>query len=181
MLNWQGLNYNIADGQRLDRTRMAVVVALLIFLSGLFSYLTIDRFARRQEKFEKEISKLNAFQERINTLSNQSKEQKEQIERKKKQWGARVKFANLLIQEKNFSYITTLDRLESLLPAGVFIEEIAMKNGHDRPINFTLKADSYDTLLKTYGKISQRFDLTINKEFESAGLFTARLKVSHIK
>lgn len=181
MVNWRGLHYNIASGQSVDRTRTSVVAAVLIILSGLFIYLAVDRVAANQEKFETEINKLNAFEERINTLSEQTKAQKEKINRQKKQWGARVKYANLLIQEKNFSYIETLDQLESLLPAGVFIEEITLKNGRDKPIHFTLKADSYDTLLKTYGKISQRFDLTISKEFESVGLFTARLKVSQVK
>ena len=177
MVNWQGLNYNIAEGQKLDRIRMAVVVSVLLILCGLFIHLALNRLAANREKFEQERNRLNVFQERIDTLSDQIKTYKKQIDRQKKQWGSRVKFANLLIQDKSYSFIKTLNLLESLMPAGIYIEEIALKNGPTKPITFTLKADTYDILLKTYGKISQKFDLTIMKEFESAGLFTARLRV----
>ena len=122
MLNWQGLNYNIADGQKLHRTRMGIAVLLLVIFSGLFIYLAVDRFAANREKFEQEIIKLNAYEERIDTLSDQTKAYKDQIDRMKRQWGSRVKLANLLIQEKSYSYTKTLDLLETLLPTGVFIE-----------------------------------------------------------
>ena len=181
MLIWQGINYNIANGQKLDRTRIGMVVLLLVVFSGLFIYLALDRFMTNREKFEQEIIKLNAYKERIDILSDQAKDYKDRIDRLKKQWGSRVKFANSLVSQKTYSYIKILDLLETLLPAGVFIEDISLKNGQDTPVNFTLKADSYDILLRTYGKISHKFDLTITKEIESGGLFTARLRVSNKK
>ena len=160
---------------------MGIAVLLLVIFSGLFIYLAVDRFAANREKFEQEIIKLNAYEERIDTLSDQTKAYKDQIDRMKRQWGSRVKLANLLIQEKSYSYTKTLDLLETLLPTGVFIEEISLRNGQSKPIGFTLRADSYDILLRTYGKISQKFDLTITKESESGGLFTARLRVNNKK
>ncbi|HLP57764.1 MAG TPA: hypothetical protein VK186_03000 [Candidatus Deferrimicrobium sp.] len=171
--------YNIADNKRIDYLKfgfyssLAVLASLVFIAVGIGNLWSSDREIRLQKEQSQhdlqEIEKLNK--------DNQSREQN--VAKLKKEWKARVDFANWLITEKQFSVIEKLELLEKKLPEGVFFVQLSLDVANPSQIRIIIAADSLSRLIEAYHNFSA-YQPVIQDEKEEDGLLKAGLVLHFI-
>ena len=85
-------------------------------------------------------------------------------------------FTNRLIDSNTFSIVTKLDILEEMLPVGLSIQSLQMKNNKRSEVVLKIHAHSFPKLVDLYRQLN-RFDMKIKNESEVDGAYQANLTV----
>lgn len=168
------IRYNIADKKKIDYlkfTSYSILVALIslaFIIVGISNLWSSDKHIRQQKD--------QALQDRqeIEVLIKENSKREEDVAKRKKEWKARVDFANWLVKEKLFSVTGKLDVLEKNLPEGVFFDEVYMEVENFSQLRIVIAANSLARLIEAYGNFSG-YQPTIQNEKEEDGLLKAGL------
>lgn len=168
--------YNIAPRKQVDCRRLAgrcaaLFLAALLIDGAAIGYL--QRQARRQENRREESHRTEG---RLRELAERSSQFQVDIVSQKVKWSARLAAANQLIRRKNFSFISRLNRLESLFPADVRLLSLTLVNAEDGKLGLTLAAPGFAQLVECYRRLAP-YQLVVTSEAEKEGLFEANLQL----
>jgi cell division protein FtsB len=170
------IRYNIANRKKIRYRRFVFISAVLAVLALGFAAVGVLNLSTTSKRFRDKKEVLSAYEEKIRNKSQENKENNTQIKQIKNKWKNEIKFANDLIKDKTFPFLEKLDKLEALLPAGVYISKIALETSAGSNLRFGIAAISSAKLTETY-KIFLPFDLAIQKENNSGGLYKAELQI----
>ncbi len=170
------IRYNIADNKKIDYFRFALFATLLIALSVLFIKVGVDMLSSTAEQFQAEKDELRAYKEKIEDINKREVEQRQAIQKIKTRWNKKRRFLNALIDDKLFPYTRKLDKLEELLPAGVFINKVILNTKAKDTVQLGISAISAQKLLEAY-KVFLKYQLAIAGEAEKDGLFKANMTI----
>ena len=168
------IRYNIAEKKKIDYLRFGIVCGLVLVLSFVFIMLGISNLWSSDKRAQDQEAALQKAEQEIEKLTKETDHLKIDVTKKKSLWRQRVKFANSLIREKEFSIIEGLNVLEKHLPEGVFFTQFSMNIEASSNIQIGLAADSLHRLIKAYDALSE-FQKTVKNEMEEEGLFKANL------
>jgi Tfp pilus assembly protein PilN len=173
------IRYNIAVRKKIQYLRFILISAILFVFSLGFATVGIVNLSTSAKRFHDKKEKLRNIEEKLREKREANKKNKAQIDQIKKKWRKEIKFANDLIKNKTYPFLEKLDKLEELLPAGVYISKIALDSKAGSSLNFNIAAVSSAKLMEAYKTFSPlHFNLAIQKEYNAGGLYKAQL---HIK
>lgn len=176
------IRYNIAKNKKINYLRFFLLTGILLVISIGFLLVGMKALATSAKQFRNKKNELKICQEANEAKARKNQEQKKEIEKIKQKWKSRRQFANELVNNKTFPFLEKLDKIEELLPAGVYIKNITLsvKNGAD--IQFNLAAISSHKLIEAFNVFSD-YDLDISREDLKDGLYNAsmRIKLGSIK
>lgn len=170
------IRYNIANKRKIDYFKFILISAVLVVLSVMFIVVSLNQLAAAARQFQEEKDELRAYQEKIEGINERNEQLKQEIQKIKKKWGKKRRFLNALIDDRLFSYIPKLDKLEKLLPAGVFISSITLSTKGNDNVELGIGAVSAQKLLEAY-KTFLKYNMVISNETESSGLFKATIRI----
>ena len=120
------IRYNIAKKKKINYLRFFLLTGILLVISIGFILLGVKTLSTTAKQFQDKKNELKICQEEKQTKARKNKQQKSEIENIKKNWHKRRQFVNSLVNNKTFPFLEKLDKLEELLPAGVFIRDITL-------------------------------------------------------
>ncbi|UCH96892.1 MAG: hypothetical protein JSV88_08585 [Candidatus Aminicenantes bacterium] len=170
------IRYNIANNKKIKYLRFILFSGILLVLSLGFLILGVTNLSTTSKRFRDKKEELRTYEEKLKETTQKNKEYKEQISAIKRKWGKQRKFANSLIDGKLFSYLEKLDKLEELLPAGVFISRLTLNAESGDRVQFTIAAISSAKLMEAYRAFLE-YNLSIQKESLVEGLYRANLQI----
>ncbi len=170
------IRYNIAKKKKINYLRFFLLTGILLVISIGFILVGVKTFSTSAKQFRNKKNELKICQEAKQEKTRKNKEQKKEIEDIKRKWGKRRQFANELVNNKTFPFLEKLDKLEELLPAGVFIKDITLSTEGGAYIQFNLAAISSSKLLEAY-RAFLKYNLAIQKEDLKDGLYNANMKI----
>jgi Tfp pilus assembly protein PilN len=170
------IRYNIAKKKKINYLRFILLSGILSVLSVGFILVGVKTFTTSAKQFQEKKNELKICQEDKQTKARKNKEQENEIKNIKKKWNSKRKFANNLVNNKTFPFLEKLDKLEELLPAGVFIKDITLSTETGAHIQFNLAAISSAKLMEAYRTFS-KYNLEIPKEVLKDGLYNATMKI----
>jgi hypothetical protein len=170
------IRYNIAKKKKINYLRFILLSGILLVLSVGFILVGVKTLSTTAKQFQDKKNELKICQEEKQTKAKKNKEQKNEIENIKKKWQKRRRFANNLVNNKTFPFLEKLDKLEELLPAGVFIRDITLSTKGGANIQFNLAAISSTKLLEAY-RAFLKYNLVIQREDLKDGLYNANMKI----
>ena len=170
------IRYNVANRKKIHYLRFSLISAILLVLALGFAAVGILSLSMTAQRFQDKKKVLRTYEDKIREKSQKNRENKAQIDRIKNQWKKEIKFANDLIRDKTYPFLEKLDKLEGLLPAGVYISKIALETDSGSNLRFVIAAISSAKLTEAYN-IFWPYHLTIPKENQAGGLFKAELQI----
>jgi hypothetical protein len=168
------IHYNLAGTRKIDSRAFALILALLVLATLLFSagtYFNLSR-QRQQEGIEKKAFGPIAL--RLAGLERRTRQQQTEIAAWKKTWEKKLAFANWLIARTSFSFIARLDFLEKACGAGMSVCQLSLANEPAGPVQMTVSALAQNELLRFYKKLLP-YELTIANENQMAENYQANL------
>jgi len=171
------MKFNIAKNKKLDVPRLIAFGLLTLAISMGSAILGVNRIITYKLKFKTEINQLEQNRAMLEQLSAKTDQYRQDILRIKSRWNTRVTFSNLLIGNKNFSYVEKLTHLEELLPVGVYISQINFPAGNQSSFELTFVAHSYENMIKAWSSLDPLHTFTVANQKESDGFFIASLKI----
>ncbi len=168
------IRYNIAENKKIDYLKFGIVSALVLVISFVFIILGVGNLWSSDKRAQDQEAALLKAEGEIEKLTKETEHLKEDVKRKKSLWRRRVKFANELIKEKEFSIIDQLNILEKHLPEGVFFTGFSVNIDNSSNLKVGLAASSLHRLIEAYEAFSG-FRKTVKNEIEDEGLFKAAL------
>jgi hypothetical protein len=170
------IRYNIAKNKKVNYLRFFLLTGILLVISIGFILVGVKSLATSAQQFRHKKNELKICQEEKAEKTKKNKEQKKEIEKIKKKWKNKRQFANQLVNNKTFPFLERLDKIEELLPAGVFIRNITLSTRGGATVQFNLAAISGTKLLEAY-KAFQDYKMVIHKEDLKDGLYNATMKI----
>ncbi|MFC2146147.1 hypothetical protein ACFLRT_02170 [Acidobacteriota bacterium] len=170
------IRYNIAKKKKINYLRFFLLTGILLVISIGFILLGVKTLSTTAKQFQDKKNELKICQEEKQTKARKNKQQKSEIENIKKNWHKRRQFVNSLVNNKTFPFLEKLDKLEELLPAGVFIRDITLSTEGGANIQFNLAATSNAKLMEAYSAFL-KYNLEIKKEDLKDGLYNAIMKI----
>lgn len=170
------IRYNIAKNKKINYLRFFLLTGVLLVISIGFILVGVKTLAASAKQFRNKKNELKICQEAIEAKTKKNKAQKKEIEKIKKKWKGKRQFANELVNNKTFPFLEKLDKIEELLPAGVFIRDITLSTKSGATIQFNLAAISSSKLLEAYNVFSD-YNLIITREELRDGLYNANMKI----
>ena len=170
------IRYNIAKNKKINYLRFFLLTGALLVISIGFILVGVKTLADSAQQFRDKKNELKICQEAKEAKTKKNQAQEKEIEKIKKTWKGKRQFANELVNDKTFPYLEKLDKIEELLPAGVFIKDITLKTKNGANIQFNLAAISSDKLLEAY-KVFSDYSLSITNEVLRDGLYNATMKI----
>lgn len=168
------IRYNIAENKKIDYLKFGIVSVVVVVLAFAFVMLGVGNLWSSDKRAQDQEEALLKAEQQIEKLTRETNHLKQDVTKKKSMWRQRVKFANTLIWEKDFSIIEQLNILEKHLPEGVFFTEFSMNIESSSNIQVGLAADSLHRLIEAYEAFAG-FRKTTKDEREEDGLFKADL------
>lgn len=175
-LKMMKIRYNIANKKKINYPWFFLLAVSLLVISLGFVLVGLKSLSTTTKQFQDKKNELRLCEEEIETKTRKNKEHKEGIEDIKRKWKSRRKFVNNLVDTKIFPFLQRLDRLEELLPAGVFIKAITLEAETGTNLQFTLAAVSSGKLLEAY-RAFLKYNLVIKREEHVEGLYNARMQI----
>jgi hypothetical protein len=170
------ISYNIAKKKKINYLRFFLLTGILLVISIGFILVGVKTLSTSAKQFQNKKNELKICQEATQSKTKKNKEQKKEIEDIKKTWMRKRQFANNLVNNKTFPFLEKLDKLEELLPAGVFIKDVTLSTASGADIQFNLAAISSTKLLEAY-RAFLKYNLVIQKEDLKDGLYNANMKI----
>ena len=170
------IRYNIAKNKKINYLRFFLLTGVLLVISIGFILVGVKTLAASAKQFRNKKNELKICQEAKEAKTKKNKAQEKEIEKIKKKWKGKRQFANELVSNKTFPFLEKLDKIEELLPAGVFISDITLSTKSGANIQFNLAAISSNKLLEAYDVFSD-YKLTITREEQRDGLYNATMKI----
>jgi hypothetical protein len=170
------ISYNIAKKKKINYLRFFLLTGILSVISIGFILVGAKTLATSAKQFRDKKNELRICQESKVAKTRKNKEQKKEIEKIKKKWKSKRQFANELVNNKTFPFLEKLDKIEKLLPAGVFIMDITLSTKGGANVQFNLAAISSGKLLEAY-RAFLNYNLVITREDLRNGLFNANMKI----
>ncbi|MGD2085294.1 MAG: hypothetical protein PVH61_03835 [Candidatus Aminicenantes bacterium] len=171
------IRYNIARKKKINYLRFFLLTGILLVISIGFIVVGVKSLSASAKQFRNKKNELKICQEAKEAKTKKNNEQKKEIEKIKKKWKGKRDFANGLVKDKTFPYLEKLDKIEELLPAGVFIKDITLSTKNGSNITFNLAAISSGKLLQAY-RAFWNYNLVISREELKDGLYNATMKIS---
>lgn len=168
------IKYNIAENKKIDYLKFGIVSAVVLVISFVFIMLGIGNLWSSDKRAQDQEAALKKAEREIEKLTRETDHLTTDVTKKRTLWRQRVKFANTLIKEKEFSVIEQLAILEKHLPEGVFFTDFSMNIETSSNIQVGLAADSLHRLTEAYDAFAG-FRKTVKNELEEEGLFKASL------
>lgn len=170
------IRYNIAKNKKINYLRFYSLTGILLVFSIGFILVGVKTLATSAKQFRDKKNELEICQDAKEAKTKTNKAQKKEIEKIKKRWRGKRQFANEMVNHKTFPFLEKLDKIEELLPAGVFIKDITLSTKSGANITFNLAAISSSKLLEAY-KAFEDYKLVISKEDLRDGLYNATMKI----
>jgi hypothetical protein len=170
------IRYNIAKNKKINYLRFFLLTGILLVISIGFIVVGVNALATSAQQFRNKKNELRICQEAKQAKSKTNKAQQKEIEKIKKKWRGKRQFANQMVNNKTFPFLEKLDKIEELLPGGVFIKDITLSTKSGANITFNMAAISSTKLLEAY-KVFSDYNLTISKEDLRDGLYNATMKI----
>ena len=170
------LKYNVAPERRIDVARLARRIAPLVILAVIFLGVGWNILANKSDEKRDKLDELSRIRQRLEVMERDGAETSRLISELKKKWKREVTFANRLIDLKAFSIISRLDILEKIMPAGLSIQSLKIKNSRRSELELKIQARSFPKLVEMYRHLRQ-YNLEIKNESEADGLYQANLTV----
>jgi Tfp pilus assembly protein PilN len=176
------IRYNIAKNKKINYLRFFLITGILLVISIGFLLVGVKALATSAKQFRDKKNELLICQEEKEAKSRKNNEQKKEIDKIKLKWRSRRMFANELVNNKTFPFLEKLDKIEKLLPEGVYIKDITLSTKSGAGISFNLVAISSHKLIQAFNVFSD-YDLTISREDLKDGLYNAsmRIKLGSVK
>ncbi|MCP5045570.1 MAG: hypothetical protein GY940_00245 [bacterium] len=171
------INYNIADNRKVNYVKFALIAGSLAVVSLLFILVGLNQLSDTAQQFQEEKEELQSYKDKISDITKREEEQKQAIKRIKTKWGKKRRFLNSLIDSKVFPYIPKLDKMEELMPAGVFIQTISLSTRAKDTVQLTIAAISATRLVEAF-KTFQAYDAVFKNETQSDGLYKAVVTIT---
>ncbi len=152
--------------QTILRTAPILILLLILIAGNIEKLITVQKkiAAREDELTTKEL------REKIFNLKNQ-------IDLQKKNWQARLKNINNLLEAKNSPLIDYLDLLEETIPDGVAVQSFKFSAQTPSVLELTIITPSAPDLKKAYAAW-KKYQLNIIKESESSGMLVSQLTLN---
>ena len=170
------IRYNIARNKKVNYLRFFLLTGILLVISIGFLLVGMKTLATSAKQFRNKKNELRICQEAKEEKTKKNKAQKTEIEDIQNKWRNKRQFANELVSNKTFPYLEKLDKLEGLLPAGVFMKDVTLSTANGTIVQFNLAAISSDKLLEAY-KVFSDYSLSITNEVLRDGLYNATMKI----
>jgi hypothetical protein len=170
------IRYNIARNKKINYLRFFLVTGILLVISIGFLLVGVKTFATSAKQFRSKKNELRICQEAKEEKTKKNKAQKTEIEDIKKKWKNKRQFANELVSNKTFPFLEKLDKLEELLPAGVFIKDVTLSTANGTKVQFNLAAISSAKLLEAY-RAFWNYKPAIKNEDLRDGLYNANMQI----
>lgn len=172
------IRYNIATGRKLDYRKFALTTIVVLVVAVAFFYLGFSKIAATKERFYKEKEELSAYKEEIEQINEKKGVYRQDIARIKGKWNNQIIFCKRAITEKLFPFIMQLNKIEELLPAGVYLSKISLSTGNKDKISFSIASHSEAKLTEAY-EAFMRQKLAIRSEVlgKKDGLWKASLAI----
>ncbi len=156
--------------------RFFLLTGILTVISIGFILVGAKALSASAKQFQNKKNELKICQEAKQEKSQKNKEHKNEIENIKKKWKSKRDFANGLVNNKTFPFLEKLNRLEELLPAGVYIRDITLSADSGTKIQFNLAAISSGKLLEAF-RTFWKYNLVIKREDLKDGLYYADMQI----
>jgi len=170
------IRYNIARNKKINTLRLFLFTGTLLVISIGSLLVGMKTLVTSAKQFRSTKNELRICQEEKQKKTKKNKEQKIEIEEIKRKWKSKRQFANDLVSNKTFPFLEKLDKLEQLLPAGVFIKDITLSTGSGTKIQFNVAAISSAKLLEAY-RTFWKYHLVIKNENLRDGLYNANMEI----
>lgn len=169
------IRYNIASCKKVNYVRYILASFIVVLLSLLFVAGGIFCIASTSTRFLNEKKQLKLYKAQVDKKTRDEQNFKKDIDKIKKKWNPKISFANSSINSHIFPYINRLETIEELLPGGVFVTHIVIKEGSPSVV-FQVVALSSDKMMETY-KAFSKYSLVISSEVQKDGSFNASLEI----
>ncbi len=169
------IRYNIASHKKINYARYILASIVAVLLSTLFVAGGIYSIASTSNRFLNEKKQLKLYKAQVDKKAQDEQNYKKEIDKIKRKWNPKISFANSAINAHIFPYMNRLETIEELLPGGVFITRIVIKEGTPSVV-FQVIAISSDKMMETY-KAFSKYNLVISSEVQKDGLFNASLEI----
>ena len=170
------LKYNVAPAREIDLGKLVKRCASILILALVFLFFGLSILAQKNDEKREKLAELARVQQQLNRVEQNSAEYSRLIARLKKEWGKQVAFTNRIIDSDTFSIVAKLDILEDMLPVGLSIQSLQIKNNKRSEVVLKIHSHSFPKLVKLYEQLA-RFDLKIKNESEVDGTYQANLTV----
>lgn len=168
------IRYNIADQKKISYVKFFFITLILLVVSLVLIVAGVSRLSANAKQFRNDREKLQALKDKNDSIKKRESQQNIEMAKTKSKWGKKLLFLNRLIDDKIFSYLDKLDKLEKLLPEGVFVQSINLNPKSNERIQMTIAAVSYQKLLESY-KVFFRYNMVVQNQSEANGLFEASI------
>lgn len=170
------IRYNIASDRKIDHKKFILIAAVLAVLSALLIIGGALQLAASSKEFRDEKEKLRAYKEKIEAINERETQQEAEIKKIKQKWRKKRNFINGIIEDKTFPYMDKLAKLEEILPSGVFVHQFGIGTNNKTSLQLSISALSSQKLLEAY-KVFLKYNMVVNNETESEGLFLATITI----
>lgn len=170
------IRYNIAKNKKINYLRFFLLTGTLLVISIGFLLVGVKTLVASSKQFRSKKNELSICQEAKQEKTKKNKAQKTEIEDIKKKWKSKRQFANELVNNKTYPFLEKLDKLEELLPGGVYIKDITLSAEGGAKIQFSLAATSSAKLLEAY-RAFLKYNLVIKKEDLRDGFYNADMQI----
>jgi len=171
------IEYNVSSGKLLDYKYFFISITLLILASFLFLYIGLSNIINTNHDLKEKIDKKKYYDKEEKKIEGNEKLFLERIEKIKRNWENRVKFANSVINAKSFPFLERLNYFESILPEMVQMNEILIDENLKGTVLISISSYSTEKLYELYKKLIGK-DLVISSESEDGGVYRSKLKVT---
>lgn len=168
------IRYNIADQKKINLTKFVFLVFVLFVFSAALMVAGVYQLSTNARQFREDKAKLQQLKEKSENIKKREAAQTKEISKIKTKWSRKLQLLNSIIDDKVFPYLAQLDKLESLFPEGVFIQNIILNPKSNDKIQMTIAAISYQKLLEAY-KVFFKYDMIVFGQAEEDGLFRATI------
>ena len=170
------IRYNIAKNKRIDYFKFALTISIAVLISILFTAVGVYNLSATAKQFRDKKAVLESKENKLEEIRKDIEEVKAKKQKKEKKWGKVVKFCNDLIKGKGFPYREKLDKLEGLLPVGVFIRDLSLSAKSGSRVHLDIASFSSEKLLEAY-RIFQKYELNIKSESSKEVPLKASLQI----
>jgi Tfp pilus assembly protein PilN len=170
------IRYNIARNKKVNYLRFFLLTGILLVISIGFLLVGMKTLATSAKQFRNKKNELRICQEAKEEKTKKNKAQKTEIEDIQNKWRNKRQFANELVSNKTFPYLEKLDKLEGLLPAGVFMKDVTLSTANGTIVQFNLAAISYARLWEA-ARAFKKYNLVIKSEALRDGLYNANIQI----
>jgi Tfp pilus assembly protein PilN len=170
------IRYNIARNKKVNYLRFFLLTGILLVISIGFLLVGVKTLATSAKQFRNKKNELKICQEAKEEKTKKNKAQITEIEDIQNRWRNKRQFANELVSNKTFPYLEKLDKLEELLPGGVFLKDVILSTANGTIVQFNLAAIS-DARLWEAARAFKKYKLVIKSEDLRDGLYNANMQI----